>query len=99
MDLRHKCAFLVTFNLEKFIIFVNSIKRIQARAFLGLICETTICNNLVGKVSAKCIKCFALCASLKLTDLVSLISIIRNVSEHELDSHTVDTFFNGLFLN
>ena len=37
MDLlRHKSAFLVTFNLEGVIIFVNSIKRIQARGCLGL---------------------------------------------------------------
>ena len=84
MDLRDKCAFLVIFNLEKFIIFVYSIKRIQARAFLGLIFETTICNNLAAKVSVTCTKCFALCASLKLTDLVSLISIIRNVPDHKL---------------
>ena len=77
--------FLVTFNLEKLIIFVNSIKRIPARTFLGLPSETTICNNLTAKVSVKCINCFAICASLKLTDLVSLISIFCNVQDHKLD--------------
>ena len=53
--LRHKCAFLVTLNLEKLIIFVNSIKRMQTRTCLGLTSETTICNNLTAKVSIKCI--------------------------------------------
>ena len=38
MDLwHHKVAFLVTFNLEKLVIY--------ARTFLGLTPETTICDN------------------------------------------------------
>ena len=82
---RHKCTFLVTFNLKKLIIFVNSIKRIRAGTFLGLTSETTICNNLTAKVSVKCVKWFAICAFLKLTDLISLISICRNVPHHKLD--------------
>ena len=96
---RHKCTFLVTFNLKKLIIFVNSIKRIRAGTFLGLTSETTISNNLTAKVSVKCIKWFAMCAFLKLTDLISLISICRNVPHHKLDWDTVDTFFYDLFLN
>ena len=47
----HKCAFLVTFNLEKSIIVINSIKRIGARTCLGLPSETTICNFLTIKLS------------------------------------------------
>ena len=96
---RHKCAFLVTFSLEKLIIVVNSIKRIHARTCLGLTYENTICNNLIAKVSIKCIKWFSICASLKLTDLISFISIFCNVQDHKLVWDTVDTFFNGLFLN
>ena len=46
--------------------------------------ETTICNNLTAKVSVKCIKWFSICASLKLTDLISLISIFRNVQDQKL---------------
>ena len=38
-----QCAFLVIFKLEEIIIFVNSIKRIRARAIL-----THICNNLTA---------------------------------------------------
>ena len=72
---RHKCAFLVAFNLEKLIIVVNSITRIRAGTCLGLTSETAICNNLTAKVSVKCIKWFSICASLKLTDLISLISM------------------------
>ena len=87
----------VTFNLEKLIIFVHSIKRIRTRTCLGLTPETTICNSLTAKV--KCIKWFAICASLKLTDLISSISICRNVQDHKLDWDKVDTFFYGLFLN
>ena len=69
MDLwHHKCPFLVTFNLKKLIIFVNSIKRIQARTFLGLTSETMIYNNLTGKISVKFIKSFAICASLKFNE-------------------------------
>ena len=37
--LRHKCAFLVAFSLEKLIIVVNSMKRIRAGTCLGLTCE------------------------------------------------------------
>ena len=96
---RHKCAFLVAFNLEKLIIVVNSIKRIRAGACLGLTYETTICNNLTAKVSVKCIKWFSICASLKLTDLISLISVFCNVQDHKLVWDTIDTFSNGLFLN
>ena len=81
---RHKCAFLVAFNLEKLIIVVNSIKRIRAGTCLGLTYETTICNNLTTKVSVKCIKWFSICAALKLTDLISLISIFCNVQDHKL---------------
>ena len=96
---RHKFAFLVIFkfNLQKLIIFVNSIKRIRAGTFLELTSETTICNNLTAKVSVKCIKWFATCASLKLTHLMSLISMFCNVKK--LDWDRVDTFFNGLSLN
>ena len=72
---RHKCAFLVAFNLEKLIIVVNSIKRRRAGTCLGLTYETTICSNLTAKVSVKCIKWFSICASLKLTNLISLITI------------------------
>ena len=68
---RHKFAFLVTFNLEKLIIFVKSIKRIRERNSLEVSSETMNCNNLTAKVSVKCIKWFAVCASLKLTDLIS----------------------------
>ena len=93
---RHKCAFLATFNLGKLFIFVNSIKGIRARTFLGL---TSICNNLTAKVSVKCIKRCGICASLKLTDLISLISICRNVQDHKLVWDTVDTFFYSVFLN
>ena len=96
---RHKWASLVAFNLEKLIIVVNSIKRIRAETCLGLTYETTICNDLTAKVSVKCIKWFSICASLKLTDLISLISIFCNVQDHKLVWDTVDTFFNGLFLN
>ena len=96
----HKCAFLVTFNLEKLIIFVNSIKRIRARTCLELTSETAICNNLTAKVSVKCIKWFAIFASLRLTDLISLMSIFYNACNvQQLDWDTVDSFFNGLFLN
>ena len=95
----HKFAFLVTFNLEKFITFVSSIKRIRAGTFLELTSETAICNNLTVKVSVKCIKWFAICASLKLTDSMTLISVFYNVQNHKLDWDTVDTFFNGLSLN
>ena len=42
---RHKCAFLFTFNLEKLIIVVNSIKRIRATTCLGLTSETMICKS------------------------------------------------------
>ena len=42
---------------------------------------------------------FAICASLKLTDLVSLISIFCNAQDHKLDWGAVATFFNELFLN
>ena len=85
MDLsRHKCAFLFTFNVEKFIIVVNSIKRIQAMTCLGLTSETKICNNMTAKVSVERIKSFSVCASLKLTDLLSLISIFCNVQDHKL---------------
>ena len=90
---RHKFAFLVTFNQEKFIIFVNSIYRIRAGTFLELTSETAIYNNLTAKVSVKCIKWFAIC------DLMILISIFYNVQDHKLDWDTVDTFFNGLSLN
>ena len=83
-------------NPEKWIIFVNSIKRIQAGTFLELTSET---GNLTAKVSVKCIKLFAICASLKLTDLITLISIFYNLQDHKLDWDTVDTFFNGLSLN
>ena len=96
---RHKCAFLVAFNLEKLIIVVNSIKRIWRRTCLGVTSETTICNNLTAKVSVKCINWFSVCASLKLADLISLISIFCNVQDHKLAWGTVDSFFNGLFLN
>ena len=96
---RHKCAFLVAFNLEKLIIVVNSIKRIRAGTCLGLAPQTTICNNLTAKVLVKCIKWFSICASLKLTDLISLISVFCNLQDHKLVWDTVDTFFNGLFLN
>ena len=89
---RHKCAFLVIFILEKLIIFVNSIKRIRAWTFLGLTSETTVCNNLTAKVSIKRIIYFSICASLKLKDLISLISTCRNVQDHKLDWDTVDTF-------
>ena len=68
---RHNFAFLVTFNIQKLIFFVNSIKSIRAGAFLELTSETAICNNLTAKVSVKGIKWFAICASLKLTDLIS----------------------------
>ena len=95
---RHKCAFLVAFNLEKFIIVVNSITRIRAGTCLGLTSETTICNNLTAKVSVKCIKWFSICASLKLTDLISLISIFCNVQDHKLVWDTVDTFLMVCFL-
>ena len=95
----HKFAFLVTFNQEKFIIFVNSIYRIRAGTFLELTSETAIYNNLTAKVSVKCIKWFAICAFLKLTDLMILISIFYNVQDHKLDWETVDTFFNGPSLN
>ena len=95
----HKFAILVTFNQEKFIIFVNSIYRIQAGTFLELTSETAMYNNLTAKVSVKCIKWFAIFASLKLTDLMILISIFYNVQDHKLDWDTVDTFFNGLSLN
>ena len=81
---RHKCAFLFTFNVEKFIIVVNSIKRIQAMTCLGLTSETKICNNMTAKVSVERIKSFSVCASLKLTDLLSLISIFCNVQDHKL---------------
>ena len=85
MDLRrHKCGFLVAFNLEKLIIVVNSIKRIRAGTCLGLTYETTICNNLTANVSVKCIEWFSICASLKLADLISLISIFCNVQDHKL---------------
>ena len=90
---------MVTFNQEKFIIFVNSIYRIRAGTFLELTSETAIYNNLTAKVSVKCIKWFATFASLKLTDLMILISIFYNVQDHKLDCDTVDTFFNGLSLN
>ena len=96
---RHKCAFLVAFKLEKLIIVVNSIKRIQAGTCLGLTYETTICDNLTAKVSVKCIKWFSICDALKLTDLISLISVFCNVQDHKRVWDTVDTFFNGLFLN
>lgn len=98
---RHKFAFLVTFNIEKLIIFVNSIKRIRAKTYLGLASKTTIWNNLTGKVLVKCIKCFAMCASLKLTDFISLISIFRNVQDHKLDWDTCQLphFFHDQFLN
>ena len=76
MDLwRHKFEILVTFNLEKkFIIFVNSIKGIRTGTFLELASETAIWNNLTAKVSVKCIKWFAICASVKLSDLMTLIT-------------------------
>ena len=96
---RHKCAFLVAFNLEKLIIVVNSNKRIWGRTCLGVTSKTTICNNLTAKVSVKCIYWFSICASLKLADLISLISIFCNVQDHKLVWDTVDTFCNGLFLN
>ena len=89
---RHKLAYLVTFNPEKLIIFVNSIKKIQAGTFLELTSETTICNYLTAKVSVNCIKWFAICASLNMTDLMSLIGIFCNVQDHKLDWDTVDTF-------
>ena len=54
---RHKFALSDTFNLEKLIIFVNSLKRIRAGTFLKLTSETTICDNWTAKVSVKCIKC------------------------------------------
>ena len=95
---RQKFAFLVTFNLKKLII-INSIKRIRAGTFLELTSETAICNNLTAKISVKYIKWFAICASLKLTDLMTLTSIFYNVQDHKLDWDTVDTFFNGLSLN
>ena len=82
---RHKYAFLVTFKLEKLFIFVNSIKSIRAGTLLELTSETAICNNLTAKVSFKCIKLFAISASLKLTDLISLITIFYNVQDHKLD--------------
>ena len=84
---RHKFAFLVIFkfNLQKLIIFVNSIKRIRAGTFLELTSETTICNNLTAKVSVKCIKWFATCASLKLTHLMSLISMFCNVKKNLIE--------------
>ena len=95
---RHKFAFLVIFkfNLQKLIIFVNSIKRIRAGTFLELTSETAICNNLTAKFSVKCIciKWFAICASLKLTDLITLISIFYNLQDHKLDWDTVDRIFN-----
>ena len=93
--------FLLHLTYEKLIIlnFVNPIKRIQARTCLGLTSETKICNNLTAKVSVTCIKWFATCTSLKLTDLISLISIFCNIQDHKLDCDTVDIFFNGLFLN
>ena len=83
-------------NPEKLIIFVNSMKRIQAGTFLELTSETAICNNLTAKVSVKCIciKWFAICASLKLTDLMTLISILYNVQDRKFDWDTVDTIFN-----
>ena len=96
---RHNSAFLVAFNLEKLIIFVNSIKRIRAGTCLELTYETTICNNLTAKVSVKCVIWFSICAALKLTDLISLISVFCNVQNHKLVWDTVDKFFNGLFLN
>ena len=86
---RHKCGFLVAFNLEKLIIVVNSIKRIQAGTCLGLTSETTICNNFTAKVSVKCIKWFSICAALKLTDLISLISVFCNVQDHKPDHKLV----------
>ena len=98
---RHEFAFLVTFNQEKLISFVNSIKRIRAGTFLEFTSLTTICNNLTAKLSFnECIKWFAICASaLKLTDLIKLISIFRNVQDHKLYWDTVGTVFNGIFVN
>ena len=96
---RHKRVFLVTFNIEKLIVVVNSIRRIRARTCLVLTSETTICNNLTAKVSVKRNKWFSICACFKLTDLISLISIFCNAQDHKLVWETVDTFFNGLFLN
>ena len=95
----HKCAFLFTFNIDKLIIVVNSITRIQARTCLGLASETTIYNNSTTKVLVKCFKWLSIRASLKLTGLISLISIFCNVQDHKLVWDTVHTFFNGLFLN
>ena len=74
-------------------------KRIQAGTFLGFTSKTLICNNSTAKVSVNCIKWFVICASLKMTDLISLIRIFVNVQDHKLDWDTVDTFFNSLFLN
>ena len=80
---RHKFEFLVTFNLEKSIIFVNSIKKIRDRTFLEITTKTTIGNYLTANVSVKCIEYFAIHISLKLTDYISLISIFRNVQQQQ----------------
>ena len=63
------------------------------KTLLGLTSETTICNNLTAEISVKCIKWFAICAFLMLTDLISLISICRNVNDHKLDWDTRLTHF------
>ena len=99
---RHKCAFLVAFILEKLIIVVNSIKRIRAGTCLGLTYETTICNNLTTKVSVKCIKWFSICAALKVTDFISLISVfamckITNLFEIQLTHFLMVCFLIMLY--
>ena len=81
---RHKCAFLVAFNLEKLIIVVNSIKRMRAGTCLGLTSETTICNNLTAKVLVKCTKWFATVDRFDKLNY-AVISIFRNAQDHKLD--------------
>ena len=46
-----------------------------------------------------CVVKLSQCASLKLTDLISLIRIFYNVQDHKLVWDTVDTFSHSLFLN